>query len=228
MRSWGESWTKRFKKTKSNCHFWRARSKNWALGAKGGYCACPLHPAPQSGGRAPKPPLPLTCGHTRCRCCCSISQSENSCGNLWSCYSKYLNELPPESQYQAFPRWSFSYSSSPLTLVHLLQQFFHIIKIYNVINLTHTHHPFSCLFFSVQLRLPGLLLLSIPWKHFQLYFPFLFLLCFPGKSTPDLTNHLSFLYLCLNSKGNWIKSPTVELTNFALPQVSAGHSTLPV
>lgn len=76
-----------------------------------------------------------------------------------------------------------------------------------------THHPFSCLFFSVQLGLPGLLLLSIPWKHFQLYFPFLFLLYFPGKSTPDFTNHLSLLYLCLNSKVNWIESPTVELTD---------------
>ena len=30
-------------------HFWRARSKNWVLGAKAGYCAFPLHAAPPQG-----------------------------------------------------------------------------------------------------------------------------------------------------------------------------------
>lgn len=47
MPSWGKFWTKDNKETKnSNCHFWRAWSKNRMLGTKTGYCACPLHSTP--------------------------------------------------------------------------------------------------------------------------------------------------------------------------------------
>ena len=51
MCSWGKLWTRRYKKTKKNpnCHFWRARSKDRVLGAKGGYCTCPLHSTPPNG-----------------------------------------------------------------------------------------------------------------------------------------------------------------------------------
>ena len=43
----GKIMGKIYKETeKHNCHFWRAWSKNRMLGAKTGYCACPLHSAP--------------------------------------------------------------------------------------------------------------------------------------------------------------------------------------
>ena len=57
--SWGKLQTKGFKKTKQpNCYFWRPRSKNWVLGAKAGYCACPpVLNTTKGAGTLPKPPL---------------------------------------------------------------------------------------------------------------------------------------------------------------------------
>ena len=62
MHSWGKLWTKN---KKPNCHLWRAGSKNKVLGAKAGYCACPLHTTPPDGWANhlshPSSPTP---GHT--------------------------------------------------------------------------------------------------------------------------------------------------------------------
>ena len=50
MHSWDKLWTRRYKKTKkSQCHFWRAGSKNRVSGAKAGYCPRPLHSTPPKG-----------------------------------------------------------------------------------------------------------------------------------------------------------------------------------
>ena len=53
MRSRGKFMDKIQKDQKSNCYFWRARSKNkvWEakLECRAGYCACPLHSAPPKG-----------------------------------------------------------------------------------------------------------------------------------------------------------------------------------
>ena len=43
----GQILDKRYKETKKpNCHFWRVWSKSRGLGAKAGYCTCPLHTTP--------------------------------------------------------------------------------------------------------------------------------------------------------------------------------------
>ena len=84
MRSWGESWTKRHKKTKPNCHIWRAGSKNWALGAKGGYCACPLHPAPQRVGELPSHPCPWPVGTPGASAVVQSLGHVGLCASLWT------------------------------------------------------------------------------------------------------------------------------------------------
>ena len=64
--SWGKLRTKGFKKTKQpNCYFWRPRSKNWVLGAKAGYCACPLYSIlPKGWAHYLSHPSSQTSGHT--------------------------------------------------------------------------------------------------------------------------------------------------------------------
>ena len=49
MCSWGQMMDTRFKKTKPNCHLWKARSKSRVSGAKVGYCSCPLLTTPPKG-----------------------------------------------------------------------------------------------------------------------------------------------------------------------------------
>ena len=51
MCSWGKLWTTRYQKDKqkTNCHFWKAGSKNTVSEAKAGYCTCLLHWTPPKG-----------------------------------------------------------------------------------------------------------------------------------------------------------------------------------
>ena len=59
MCSWGKFWTKRYKKTKKT-----PTATSEELGAKAGYCACPLHPAPPKGwAKHLSHPSGLTPGH---------------------------------------------------------------------------------------------------------------------------------------------------------------------
>jgi len=50
MSSWGKLWAKRYKKAKKNptATSEKTGEKNWVLGAKAGYSACPLQSTPQS------------------------------------------------------------------------------------------------------------------------------------------------------------------------------------
>ena len=90
MHSWGKFWTIRYKKTKktqkkNNCHFSRAESRHRVLGAKAGYCTCPLHSTPpKSWAKHLSYPAGLTPGHnpslTSCKeqtCPPSGSEQEN-------------------------------------------------------------------------------------------------------------------------------------------------------
>ena len=75
-------------------HFWRARSENWVLGAKAGYCACPLHAAPPQGwANRLSHPSGSTPGHTST----STPHKEQGCSHLRKQASRgtyYLFSLP--------------------------------------------------------------------------------------------------------------------------------------